>query len=140
MYLVWFLGDFQTTIKCCWSADVRIYKDERKAGLPSLLSRAVSLLRFSNYSRNIRAGGDEAQSRTYIDNGICLNVVHIGVAEPQLLPSTLSSTDDPCRHCVLQGKRTSNRHYKFSWPQVCRLAEQKNWQFTLQTNIKLKYE
>lgn len=75
---------------------------------------------------------------TYIDDGISLDVVHVGVAEPQLLAPALRGADNARGHRVLQGKGTPNGHHKLPWPQVCRLTKQKNWQFTLQIKIEQK--
>jgi len=130
------LGFGLITIRHCCTADVHICEDERKASH----AHCTYELHYwrncqSNYSRNLKAQRAEAQGRTYIDDGIRLNVVHIGVAEPQLLPSALRGADDPRCHCVLEGKWTSNGNHKLSRPQVSRLTKQKDWQFTLQMEI-----
>lgn len=83
----------------------------------------------------LEAAGSEG---TYIDDGICLDVVHVGVAEPQLLAPALRGAHDARGHRVLKGKGTPNGHHKLPWPQVCRLTKQKNWQFTLQIKIEQK--
>lgn len=87
--------------------------------------------------RNGRAGGRSWEG-TYIDDGICLDVVHVGVAQPQLLAPALRGAHDARGHRVLQGKGAPNGHHKLPWPQVCRLTKQENWQFTLQVKIEPK--
>lgn len=61
---------------------------------------------------------DHTSSVSYIDDGISLNVFHVGVAQAQLFASSLSGADDPCSNCILEGKRAANSNHKLPWSQV----------------------
>lgn len=55
---------------------------------------------------------------SHVDDGICLDIVHIGVADAQLLPVPLGRADDASRDCVLEGKGAANSDHKLAGPQV----------------------
>ncbi len=44
----------------------------------------------------------------HIDDGICLDVVHVRVSQAQLFAPSLGGADDACGHCVLKGERTAD--------------------------------
>lgn len=58
------------------------------------------------------------KSFTYIDDGISLNVIHVGVAKAQLSAPSLSGADDSCGNCVLEGKGAANSDHKLPRSQV----------------------
>lgn len=61
---------------------------------------------------------------TYIDDGISLNVVHVRVAQAQLLASSLGGAHNSRGDCVLEGKWAADGDHKFPWPQVWWVAQQ----------------
>lgn len=68
--------------------------------------------------------GLEAAVHTHIDDGVCLNVVHVRVPEAQLPAIPLGCADDAGGHRVLQGEGAADGHHKLAGPQVCRVAQQ----------------
>lgn len=56
--------------------------------------------------------------RTHIDDCVCLNVVHVWVAETQLLAPPLGGADDTRGDGVLQGERATNGNHKLARAQV----------------------
>lgn len=52
----------------------------------------------------------------YVDDSVCLDIVHVGVAEAKLLAATLSGADDSRRHSVLEGKGASDGNHKLTRP------------------------
>ena len=63
---------------------------------------------------------------SYIDNGICLDVIHVWVPEAQLFAISLSSADDASSDSVLKGKGAANRNHKLPRPQVCTVAQRQD--------------
>lgn len=59
-----------------------------------------------------------ASSASYIDDGVSLNVLHVGVAKAELFASSLSGADDSCSNRILEGKRAANSNHKLPWSQV----------------------
>lgn len=55
---------------------------------------------------------------THIDDGVGLDVVHVRVAEAQLLASPLGGADDAGGDGVLQGERAANSNHKLPWSQI----------------------
>lgn len=72
-----------------------------------------------------------AEPPTHVDDGVRLDVVHVGVAEAQLLPSSLGGAHDASGDGVLQGEGAAYGHHKFAGPQVRRAAEQQHRQLHL---------
>lgn len=68
---------------------------------------------------------------SHIDDGICLDVVHIWVADAQLFSVSLGGADDARRDRVLEGKGTANSNHKLARSQVCRATQQQNRQLFL---------
>lgn len=56
---------------------------------------------------------------THVDDGVRLNVVHVGVAESQLLAPPLGGADDAGGDSVLQGERAAYGDHKLTGTQVC---------------------
>ncbi len=75
---------------------------------------------------------NNASPFSYINNGICLNVVHVGVAEAQLSASSLSGADDSCSNCILEGERAADGDHKLPWSQVWWAAKQQYRKIGLQ--------
>lgn len=69
---------------------------------------------------------------THVDDGVCLDVVHVGVAEAQLLAPPLGGADDAGGDGVLQGERASYGHHELTWTKARRVAEQQHRQLHLQ--------
>lgn len=63
---------------------------------------------------------------THVDDGIRLDVVHVGVPQAQLLAIPLGAADDACGHRVLQGEGAADGHHELARPQVCRVAQQQH--------------
>lgn len=61
---------------------------------------------------------DNTPSFTYIDDGVGLNVVHVGVAKAQLSSPSLSGADDSRSNCILEGKWAADSDHKLPWSQV----------------------
>lgn len=68
---------------------------------------------------------------THVDDGVRLDVVHIGVAEAQLLASPLGGADDAGGDSVLQGERAADGNHKLTRTQVRRSPEQQHRQLHL---------
>ncbi len=75
---------------------------------------------------------DNAPSFAYIDDGISLNVVHVGVAKAQLSAPSLSGADDSRGNCILEGKRAADSDHKLPWSQVWWTAQQQYGKLGLQ--------
>lgn len=67
----------------------------------------------------------------YINNGICLDIIHIRVLQAELMAASVCRADDTSRYCVLKGKRASHSHHELPWSQVWWTAEQKHRQRSL---------
>lgn len=61
---------------------------------------------------------DYASSSPYVDDGVSLNVVHVGVAEAQLSAASLSGADDSRSNRVLEGKRAADGDHELPWSEV----------------------
>ncbi len=72
----------------------------------------------------------------HIDDGICLDVVHVRVSQAQLFAPSLGGADDACGHCVLKGERTADSDHKLAWPQISWPAQHQHWEFHLQYEIQ----
>lgn len=116
--LVWFLGGFLENNRVLLRRRCPDLHGEKT----SLLLRTASQEEYSKQLVEKCKGWRQQLRGTYIDDGICLDVVHVGVAEPQLLPPALRGADNARGHRVLEGKGTPNGHHKLPWPQVCRLT------------------
>lgn len=68
---------------------------------------------------------------THVDDGVRLDVVHVRVAEAQLLASPLGGADDAGGDGVLQGERAADGDHELSGTQVSRPAEQQHRQLHL---------
>lgn len=68
---------------------------------------------------------------TYVDDCVCLDVVHVWVAETQLLAPPLGGADNTRGDGVLQGERATNGNHKLARAQVRRASEQQHWQLNL---------
>lgn len=68
---------------------------------------------------------------THVDDGVRLDVVHVGVAEAQLLASPLGGAHDARGDGVLQGERAAYGHHKLARAQVRRAAQQQHRQLHL---------
>lgn len=75
--------------------------------------------------------GRRNRGLAHIDDGICLNVVHIGVPEPQLFAASLGGAHDPCGDCVLKREGASDGYHKLSRSQLRGMAKQQDWQLSL---------
>lgn len=71
------------------------------------------------------------KNRTYVDDGIGLNIIHIRVSQAQLFSSSLRGAHDPRGNCVLKGKWAADGNHEFSWSEVSRSPEQKYWKLIL---------
>lgn len=74
------------------------------------------------------------QLSTHVDDGVRLDVVHVGVAEAQLLASSLGGAHDARGDSVLQGERAAYGHHKLARAQVRRAAQQQHRQLHLWKN------
>ena len=73
---------------------------------------------------------------SYIDNSICLDVVHVRVRQAQLLAISLGRADDAGGDGVLEGEGAADRNHKLSWPQVCTVAQKQYRQLPLEVRKK----
>jgi len=55
---------------------------------------------------------------THVDDGVGLDVVHVRVAQAQLLASPLGGADDAGGDSVLEGERAADGDHKLAGPQV----------------------
>lgn len=70
---------------------------------------------------------------TYVNDCVCLDVVHVWVAETQLLAPPLGGADNTRGDCVLQGERATNGDHELARAQVCRASQQQHGQLHLHT-------
>lgn len=70
---------------------------------------------------------------SYVDDGVCLDVVHVWVAETQLLAPPLGGADDTRGDGVLQGERAADGDHELAGPQVGRASQQQHGQLNLHT-------
>lgn len=81
---------------------------------------------------------------SYIDDGICLDVVHIWIPDAQLLSISLSWAHYASRDRVLEGEGAANGNHKLARSQVCRAAQWQHRQLFLRKgegmNIKRERE
>lgn len=75
---------------------------------------------------------DNSSFFIYIDDGIGLDVVHVGVAKAQLSAPSLSGADDSRSNRILEGKGAANSNHKLSRPQIRWAAQQKHRKLGLQ--------
>lgn len=75
---------------------------------------------------------------THIDDGVCLDVVHVRVAESKLLAPPLGGADDAGGDSVLQGERAAYGDHKLTGTQVCWAAEQQHWQLDLLRRTRVR--
>lgn len=68
---------------------------------------------------------------THVDDGVRLDVVHVRVAQAQLLASSLGGAHDAGGDGVLQREGAADGHHKLARSQVCRAAEQQHRQLHL---------
>lgn len=78
------------------------------------------------------AGAPASRPWTHVDDGVRLDVVHVGVPEAQLPALPLGSADDARCHGVLQGEGTADGHHKLPRPQVSRVAQQQHRELFLE--------
>lgn len=74
------------------------------------------------------AGG---RTGTHVDDGICLDIVHVRVPEAQLAAVPLGRAHDPRGHGVLQGEGAADGHHELAGPQVSRVAQQQRGELFL---------
>ena len=68
---------------------------------------------------------------SHVDDGICLDIVHVGVTDAQLLPIPLRRADDPRGDGVLQGEGAADGNNKLTRAQVWGETQQQHWQLFL---------
>ena len=119
------------------------WKNEKKKGLPdlseALLScHTVNQKRCNTYyflcfvRKRQYMHTDYASSSPYVDDGVSLNVVHVGVAEAQLSATSLSGADDSRSNRVLEGKRAADGDHELPWSEVWWAAQQQHRKLRLQ--------
>lgn len=74
---------------------------------------------------------EQDREKAHINNGVSLNVVHVGVAKAQLFATSLCGADDPRGNGVLEGKWATNGNDEFSWSQVSRSPQHQHRQLFL---------
>lgn len=57
-------------------------------------------------------------TRSHVDDGVRLDVVHVRVLKAQLSAPPLSRADDPRGDGVLEGERAADGDHKLAWSQV----------------------
>ena len=62
--------------------------------------------------------------RAHVDDGVCLDIVHVRVPQPQLFAAALGGADDAGGDCVLKGKRASDGDHELPRPQLGGAAKQ----------------
>lgn len=70
-------------------------------------------------------------TEAHVNDCICLDVVHVRVAETQLLAPPLGGADNTRCDGVLQGERASNGNHELARAQVCRASQQQHRQLYL---------
>lgn len=55
---------------------------------------------------------------TYVNDGICLDIVYVWILQPQLFATSLCGADNPSSHRVLQRKRAAQGHHELSSPEI----------------------
>lgn len=68
---------------------------------------------------------------TYINDGVSLDVLHVGVVEAELVAAALRGADDPCCDGVLQRERAADSHHELARPQVRGAAQRQDRQSPL---------
>lgn len=77
-----------------------------------------------------------SQLSTHVDDGVRLDVVHVGVAEAQFLASPLGGAHDARGDGVLQGERAADGHHELARAQVRRAAQQQHRQLHLWKHLQ----
>lgn len=69
--------------------------------------------------------------QSHVDDGVCLDVVHVRVPEAQLLAVSLGGADDAGGDGVLEGEGTADCDHELPGPQVSTVAQEQHWQLIL---------
>lgn len=69
----------------------------------------------------------------HVDDGVCLDVVHVRVPQAQLFAVSLGGADDAGGDGVLEGKRAADGDHKLPRSQVCAVAQEQQGQLCLES-------